>query len=260
MPPHRLRDVLAFESMLRYSVWRLARDTRPLTVRLRSGLRFTMRPPPARDLTTAHDIFVSEIYEPAPDAIAAREPLIVDTGANVGYSTLYFAHRFPHSRILAFEPHPVFADLFERNVLLNGLTSRVTLVRAAADAGGGTGQLTDAEDCSTLVDRTGNDTIAIRTIDFFAALHALPVALLKMDIEGGEAVLLADPRFETLDVAVLLLEWHDAAGHGQIKRQYVERLTALGYDVSTGRQDGQATGLLTAIHPLRIGRHQPPRR
>jgi predicted O-methyltransferase YrrM len=74
-----------------------------------------------------HDIFVSEIYDPAAGCGAGN--LIVDVGANVGYSSLYFADRFRGSRVVAFEPHPCFTPIFERHMALNGFTSRVALVR-----------------------------------------------------------------------------------------------------------------------------------
>ena len=171
----------------------------------------------------------------------------MDVGANVGYSSLYFAGRFRESRVLAYEPHPSFTPLFERHMALNGFTSRVTLVKAAAHTSAGTAILTDAEDSSSLVDRPESGTIPVPTVDFFAAVGIEPVSLLKMDIEGAELALLADPRFETLDVHMLLLEWHDPSGSGTNKAWCHQRLTALGFVVSQGRQDGPNTGLFTAV-------------
>jgi methyltransferase FkbM-like protein len=107
--------------------------------------------------------------------------------------------------------------------------------------------LIDAEDSSALVNRPQSGTIPVPTVDLFAAIGNEPVSLLKMDIEGGERTLLADPRFATLDVHMLLLEWHDPSGSGQDKAWCRERLTALGFAVSLGRQDGQNTGLFTAV-------------
>jgi FkbM family methyltransferase len=242
-----IRGRLMFWSMLRYSNWRLLKRKGPVLVTLRSGLTLVLRPPPARDLTTAHDIFVSEIYNPAAECGAGAGSLIVDVGANVGYSSLYFAGRFRDSRVLAFEPHPSFTPLFERHMALNGFTSRVALVAAAAHTFTGTAILTDAEDSSALVDRAQSGAIPVPTVDFFVALGNVPVALLKMDIEGGERALLADPRFAALDVHMLLLEWHDPSGSGQAKAWCRERLTGLGFAVSPGRQDGQNTGLFTAV-------------
>ena len=227
-----------------------------MTVRLSSGLTLVLRPPPASDLTTAHDIFVSQIYDEADACQAGPGSLILDVGGNVGYSSLYFASRFPSSRVLAFEPPATFTPMFERHMALNGFTPRVTLVRAAACTRAGTARLTDAEDSSALVEHDEGSTIAVAAIDFFATVGAVPVALLKMDIEGAELDLLADPRFERLDVQMLLLEWHDPSGSGKARAWCVNRLTSLGYAVTAGKQDGAHTGLLVArgaARPLTTG-------
>ncbi len=259
MPRRRVREVLTLWSMLRYSVWRVLKASGSLTVTLQSGLKIILRPPPARDLTTAHDLFVSEIYEPSAACGAGPGSLILDVGANVGYSSLYFAKRFPDSRVLAFEPHPEFASLFDRHMALNGVSSRVTLLPAAAHTAAGTAILTDAEDSSALVDCPGIGTIDVPAVDFFDAAGTGQVALLKMDVEGAEVPLLTDPRFEHLDVHMLLLEWHDPSGSGGGKTWCVDRLEALGYHVSLGRQDGAHTGLITAVRPFRTGRKSRPR-
>src|ERR671933_37792 len=41
--------------------------------------------------------------------------LIVDGGANVGYSSIYFADRYPDARIIAVEPDPENCALFRKN-------------------------------------------------------------------------------------------------------------------------------------------------
>jgi FkbM family methyltransferase len=251
MPPARLRDVLTFPSMVRYSIWRLLARERAVTIELRMGLTLIVRPPPARDLTTAHDIFVSQIYAAALDGAAGRDSLIVDVGGNVGYSTLYFARRIPGSRVLAFEPHPQFAAQFERHMALNGFTARVTLVHAAAGTRTGAASLSDDEDSSALVGPGASGAIPVAVVDFFERVGSAPVAVLKMDIEGGEVPLLADPRFGDLDVRLLLLEWHDPSASGRSKSWCVDRLTALGYTVSPGPQDDPTTGLLTAARAIK---------
>ncbi|MBV9452789.1 MAG: FkbM family methyltransferase, partial [Rubrobacter sp.] len=41
--------------------------------------------------------------------------LIVDGGANVGYSSIYFAEKYPDTRIIAVEPNPENCALFRKN-------------------------------------------------------------------------------------------------------------------------------------------------
>jgi FkbM family methyltransferase len=53
---------------------------------------------------------------------------IVDAGANVGFTTLFFASQYPHARIIAIEPSPRSVELLRMNVA--GLPN-VTIVEAA---------------------------------------------------------------------------------------------------------------------------------
>ena len=53
--------------------------------------------------------------------------MIVDLGANAGFSLTYFAWNFPQARFVAFEPNPSLLRALYRNVQLNGLESRVTV-------------------------------------------------------------------------------------------------------------------------------------
>jgi len=58
------------------------------------------------------EIFVREDYKVH---LKRRNPIIFDCGANIGLASLYFALKFPHSKILAFEPNPSAVHYFQKN-------------------------------------------------------------------------------------------------------------------------------------------------
>ena len=62
-------------------------------------------------------------------------------------------------------------------------------------------------------------------------MAGVTIDLLKMDIEGSEYPLLADSRFERLDVKALVVEWHVTAEHpaSEGRDWCLERLHQLGY-------------------------------
>jgi len=60
-----------------------------------------------------------------PDAV----DLVIDCGANVGYSSLYFLTRYPGCRVIAVEPDAKNFDVLARN--LSPYASRVQLIRSA---------------------------------------------------------------------------------------------------------------------------------
>ena len=64
------------------------------------------------------EVFDEGVYRFAP---AADRPFIIDAGANLGLATCYFKTRHPDAEVLAFEPDPRLADLYERNVEVNGM-------------------------------------------------------------------------------------------------------------------------------------------
>jgi FkbM family methyltransferase len=204
----RLRDILTSIDRVRYLAWRARRSQQPATFRLHSGERLFLRAPPATDTLTAYEIFVAEVYRsvgPNPDASVRR---IVDVGANVGFSLLYFASRYPNAQMVAFEPHPVHVSSLRKNLELNNLTSRVTLHPVAACSQPGTVRLSDDENCSSVVAGDSSGAIEVAAADFFEEVGTEPIEMLKMDIEGGEYDLLHDARFAGLDVRTIVLEWH----------------------------------------------------
>ncbi|WP_426750228.1 FkbM family methyltransferase [Myxococcus sp. Y35] len=242
----RLRDQLTPLSQLRYLAWRALPRGRKVTVRLRSGERLSLRPPPAEDLATAYEVFVAEVYRPPFPLPAAPIQRIVDVGANCGHSLLFWARHYPRAQVVAFEPHPVHLAMLEHNLALNGLTSRVLVHRAAAGVGSGHIALLDAESRSSIVDADGGRALSVPLVDFFDTVGTGPIDLLKMDIEGGEYALLGDPRFARLRIRTLVMEWHCTQARPDGKTWTERTLESLGYDVTPGLWSGDVNGLLWA--------------
>jgi FkbM family methyltransferase len=78
------------------------------------------------DLQVLDQIFVQCEYASLDDL--PKVGLVIDCGANVGYSTAYFLSRHPDCRVLAVEPDPENFLMLERN--LHPYGSRVQLLQA----------------------------------------------------------------------------------------------------------------------------------
>jgi FkbM family methyltransferase len=134
------------------------------------------------------EVFGSRIYAFAPRREA---PLILDLGANIGMSVLFFKHLAPASRIVAFEPDPASFAVLERNVGANRVAD-VTLVPAAVGASAGTIDLYADRDgrhsllASTLPHRAPAATARRVPAVALSAYVGEEVDLLKIDIEGAE--------------------------------------------------------------------------
>jgi FkbM family methyltransferase len=60
------------------------------------------------------------------DFIADKEnPVILDCGANIGYTVLNYKRHYPNSEIMAFEPDPPCLPILRRNLARNGAHVRV---------------------------------------------------------------------------------------------------------------------------------------
>jgi FkbM family methyltransferase len=193
------------------------------------------------DFGVAYEIFVLNLYGDEVGMDAAEVRRVVDLGANVGYSVLYWLARFPFCEVDAYEPHPGHARQAARNIGLNGALHRVKLNQAGAGAKARDANLSDRGSGSTIGDG-GELDIAI--VDVFPDLLRAPIDILKMDIEGGEYELMADPRFEQISARAIFMEWHQRDAMGLVWCR--DRLQALGYRVVTATDDG-GHGMITAI-------------
>ncbi len=125
---------------------------------------------------------------------------VLDVGAHIGYFTLVAArHVGPTGRVWSFEPDPANRASLERNVDVNGMADRVTIVPLAAAAAVGESALyrvSGDTGSSTLYPSGGacGEPIAVRTTSLDAWAHANgwpSVDLVKIDTEGAEGAVVA---------------------------------------------------------------------
>ncbi|MBI1787501.1 MAG: FkbM family methyltransferase [Acidobacteria bacterium] len=240
------RNLLPIVDRALYLGWRVLKGKAPLELGLREGTRIVIRPKPATDYGVAYEIFLLEVYERATRFKSQEIKRIVDLGANVGYTLLYWARRYPEARILAFEPHPVHCGQIRRHIELNDLRGRVTLIEAAACSSETRLWLSDSNSCSSIVEGSPKGRLSVPGVDFFTKVGQETIDLLKIDVEGAEYEIFSDPRFGELRIANLIMEWHVTETHWEGGRWCANRLSGLGYQVELlGDQQGDV-GLLWA--------------
>src|SRR5918911_488572 len=67
------------------------------------------------DLFIFHEVFLDDCYH-IPTAWVPNVRTVVDLGANIGLTTLYFAKSYPQARFICIEPDPNNASVLRRNV------------------------------------------------------------------------------------------------------------------------------------------------
>jgi FkbM family methyltransferase len=140
---------------------------------------------------------------------------IVDAGANIGITALWYADRYPGAAIIAVEPHADNFGLLVENVRRH---PEITPVRAALGPVSGHATLDNpsAQTCSyryhmvDLAGATAQATVPVLTVaDILDRFGMERVDLLKLDIEGAERELFQGD-LDFLDrVDAIAIELHD---------------------------------------------------
>lgn len=144
-----------------------------------------------------------------------KRPLIVDAGANIGASSIYFAVNGWGSRVVAIEPDRENFELLEKNV--KGL-KQIELVRAALSSRKGRALVVDpgfghwgyrtrpAEAADS-----GQKTVASVTMNDIFKDHAAKFypLIVKIDIEGGEDDLFSANTQWVTRTPLIIIELHD---------------------------------------------------
>lgn len=158
------------------------------------------------------EVFVSEEYDFVPKT---KQPLIIDCGANIGMSVIYFKHKFPNCKILAFEPNPDSYNLLERNVRVNHLKNveihNVGLFDKALEIPFYIGNRRASLTGSIRKERGKGKTINIKAEKLSNYIkHFESIDLIKMDVEGAEFHIVEDlVTSSTLNkVKEYIIEYH----------------------------------------------------
>jgi FkbM family methyltransferase len=152
-----------------------------------------------------NEIFVKEIYK---FPCRAPKPLVIDCGANIGLSIIYFKRLHPDATVIAFEPDSQAFAALQRNVARLSVADTtlhnkaVWTENAELDfmfEGADSGRVGHVEDGFTTY-----KVAAVRLRDFLTT----KIAFLKMDIEGAETAVLADCEDLLHMVDSLFVEYH----------------------------------------------------
>ena len=254
----RLLEVFGARDVLRY-----IRD-RPLLPRGRTEYHLTPRilsgslvlRSGESDKHVFGQIFVDEEYSPLVSRIPSPG-VIIDCGANVGFSTAWFAASFPSSRIVAVEADDRNVVQLRRNVAQFG--ARVSVVHAGIwtdDRGlklerekyrGGGAWATQVRAC-----RQGEcpDIESVSIPQLMRRYRLTCIDVLKMDIEGAEVPVLTASMAWMPAVAAIVIELHDDSCFGTATGIFDEVMQHEQFDVfqhgelSIGiRRDGAAAVL-----------------
>lgn len=143
------------------------------------------------------------------------KPYIIDCGANLGLSVLYFKRLYPQAKVVAFEADPDIYQILSENLAGQGITDANLINKAVWNEdttlrfykeGGDAGRVANASD--------EQDMIEVPAVSLKPYLQQ-EVDFLKIDIEGAEYAVLKDISDDLTRVKNIFVEYHSFTGQEQ---------------------------------------------
>jgi FkbM family methyltransferase len=180
-------------------------------------------------LHTYQELFDNELYKFHSPHIA---PVIIDCGANIGLSVLYFKKIYQHAHIEAFEPDAQNFELLSQNCKINQL-KHISLHNDAIWIHNGTISFSANESEASHVSEDANTgNIEVSCVRLKEVLQKYPkVDFLKMDIEGAEWKVVQDTAAELTNVENFFLEYHGKADETYKLNDLITVLRQSGFSV-----------------------------
>ena len=202
--------VFGWRGLMSFARVRYSASREPRAVFLRGHAHPVWIRPDSTDVMTLREIFIARDY----DFPVHREiRTIIDAGANIGLSTVFFAHKYPRARVVAIEPEAANFALLQQNtrgyanvVALHAALWSETGEVALDDPGRGEHGFVTREAGPT-GDITHVEAVTISDVMERQALDH--VDLLKVDIEGAEKEVFEQAGRWIGHVSVVVAELHD---------------------------------------------------
>ena len=155
---------------------------------------------------TYKDIFNDEIYK---FKSATEYPLIIDGGANIGLSSLYFKYLYPKSNLICFEADPICFQRLTNNMKVNGFDDTTLLQKAIWINDNGVAFRSIGSEGSRIDENDFVNTKIVPSISFSKYLNQFDkIDFLKLDIEGAEFNVCTAEDFPFHKIQNFFLEYH----------------------------------------------------
>jgi FkbM family methyltransferase len=199
----------------------LFNKTSPYTLMSKNSQFSLMCRPNTSDRDVFKQIFIEREYSCLDDL--SNVDLVIDCGANVGYSSAYFLTRFPKCKVICVEPDLSNFEILEKNLapykervnlICSGIWSHTADLKILEEP------YKDGREWAVQVRECKSGEIPeMQAVDIGTLLRESgqnKISILKMDIEGAEAVVFANNYESWLSrVDNMVMEIHDDSSFGK---------------------------------------------
>jgi FkbM family methyltransferase len=201
-----------------FFLWSKMKLNRTSGIRLKGLAHPFSTNPTFEDKYSIIEIFLLREYDIDLPQSADEHLFIVDGGANIGLTSLFFANKYPNARIISLEPEKNNFQMLQKNSLpysniipLNKAIWHKNQNIEVKDHGWGSRGFVIEE-----VDKPGEASIpAVSIAGLLEEYNAQTIDILKLDIEGSEKEVFESGYREWLpSVKCLMIELHDRMKNG----------------------------------------------
>lgn len=185
-------------------------------------------PDAASFLSTYREIFVNKIYQ---FKASSSQPSILDLGANIGLSVLFFKKIYPEAKITAFEADPNIFRFLQNNVFGNGFNDVELINKAVWNENCVLKFHAEGADGGRIAENGDEKLIEIEAIDIRDHLKDHQYEFLKMDIEGAEDIVFLALNGYLSGFKYIFLEYHSRADQKQRLAEILELMVHEGFRV-----------------------------
>lgn len=157
------------------------------------------------------EVFNQEIYKFKTNSL---NPFIIDCGANIGLSVIYFKQLYPNSEILAFEPDPFINNYLVENLSINNFNNVTIVNKGLWDEDGYASFISEGSDSGKISNSfhsresiNEKETVKIEVVRLSKYLIK-EVDFLKIDIEGAEVKVIKEIENQLHLVKRIFIEYH----------------------------------------------------
>ena len=185
-------------------------------------------PDSASFLSAYKEIFVNKVYE---FNSSSAQPRILDLGANIGLSILFFKRIYPKAIITAFEADPHIFSYLEHNVYGNGFKDVVLSNKAVWNENCVLKFHAEGADGGRVAEAGDEKIVEIEAIDIRNVLEKQQFDFLKMDIEGAEEIVFPACKKYLSGLNYIFLEYHSKPGQKQCLAEILGLMAKNGFRV-----------------------------
>lgn len=188
-------------------------------------------------LHSLNELFFEELYDFSSDK---HEPIIIDCGANIGLSTIFFKRKFPNSRIISIEADPEIFGMLIKNTSQFDLQNLKLLNKAVwivdgnvtFNASGGLGgRIENTSNINSDSLKVTVQSIRLKSLLDDIIKNGENIDLLKIDIEGAEIEVIKDCEDCLAYVDKIFVEYHRLRGNSDNLFDFLRILENSGFSI-----------------------------